>query len=40
MESNSQASDKAEQSSFDEDKLLAQYGVGSARFAGTPEVAL
>ena len=36
MDSNSQGSDKAEQSSVDEDKLLAQYGVGSSRFAGSP----
>jgi glycogen phosphorylase len=37
MDSNSKAFDEAKQSSFDEDKLLAQYGVGSTRFAGTPE---
>ena len=37
MESNSTALEKAEQASFDEDKLLEQYGVGSTRFAGTPE---
>ena len=36
MDSNSQGSDKAEQSSVDEDELLAQYGVGSSRFAGSP----
>jgi glucan phosphorylase len=37
MESNSTALEKAEQASFDEDKLLEQYGVGSTRFAGTLE---
>jgi len=37
MESNSKAFNKTEQGSFDADKLLAQYGVGSTRFAGTPQ---
>ena len=36
MDSNSKAFDEAKQGSFDEDKLLAQYGVGSSRFAGSP----
>src|SRR5271165_936095 len=40
MESNPKAFDKADQrssSGVDEDKLLRQYGVGSTRFAGTPD---
>ena len=36
MDSNSKASDEAKQGSFKEDKLLAQYRVGSSRFAGRP----
>ena len=37
MDSNSKALDKAKQSSFGEDELLRQYGVGSTNFAGSPE---
>jgi len=37
MESNPKAFDKAGENSFDADKLLRQYGVGSARFAGAPD---
>ncbi len=37
MASSPKAFDKAQQSSFDEDELLRQYGVGSTRLAGTPE---
>jgi starch phosphorylase len=37
MESNPKAFDKAGENSFDADKLLRQYGVGSTRFAGAPD---
>ena len=37
MAGNPRVFDKAEQGSFDADKLLRQYGVGSTRFAGTPD---
>jgi len=37
MAGNPRVFDKAEQGSLDADKLLQQYGVGSTRFAGTPD---
>ena len=37
MAGNPKAFEKSKQGSRDEDKLLRQYGVGSTRFAGTPD---
>ena len=37
MENNPKAFDKAEENSFDAEKLLRQYGVGAMRFAGAPD---
>ena len=37
MDSKPKAFDKAARSSFDSDKALTQYGVGSTRFAGAPD---